>query len=220
MFAQLKLISFITPVIVGIGFGFYFAYLTIQSDFDEKQQPQNVEPRIVKTSSSSNPLPDISSIINSAQNTWQLIEQNRAVMNIKVDYANVLPSEIKSAFDCQKWADEPFTKTFKIKFQNKLNMRIMELVYTVQFTYGGSFENKGQYLDRITIIPTHVYVAYGFKLDASINIPSINNVGTLEEPIAAAYVELKYRLTGMNSIEKTESFFVKGNGQFKYLNQW
>jgi hypothetical protein len=43
-------------------------------------------------------------------------------------------------------------------------------------------------------------------------------VGTRNDPIAAAHVELRYRLAGLNTVERTESFHVRGDGEYKHLN--
>lgn len=105
-----------------------------------------------------------------------------------------------------------------VNVNNRLKQRVLQFTYALQFTYGGSLDGKGAYLDRVTIIPSRVSVAWGFVFNASVQIASIHNVGKREDPIAAIHVELHYRLAGLNTIERTESFHVRGDGQYSHLN--
>jgi hypothetical protein len=101
---------------------------------------------------------------------------------------------------------------------NRLKQRVLQFTYSVQFNYGGSLDGKGAYLDRVTIIPSRISVAWGFVFNAGVQIVSANNVGTRDDPIIAALVQLKYRLAGLNTIERTESFYVRGDGQYMHSN--
>ena len=146
------------------------------------------------------------------------IEKNRAVSNFNTLYANALPKGAGSAFEMEKWS-APSVKSYSVVYKNFYKMNVIDLTYSVSFVPGGQYNGKGRYLDRVTILPTKVSVAWGFKLDAQVQVPSITNAGTTAAPIAAAQVELSYKITGLNSITKTESFYVRGDGQFKWLNR-
>ncbi len=70
----------------------------------------------------------------------------------------------------------------------------------------------------MTIVPSRISVAWGFVFNASVQITSVHNTGTRDNPIAAAHVELHYRLSGLNIVERTETFHVTGNGKHVHLN--
>jgi hypothetical protein len=141
------------------------------------------------------------------------------VIDVHTSYGNALPAHVTDPFELQQWASPPASHSFTVTIRNQLKQRVLQFTYSLQYTYGGSLAGHGAYLDRVTIIPSRISVAWAFKFNASIQIGSIHNVGTAEDPIAAVHVELYYRLVGLNTIERTESFHVRGDGRFVYLNQ-
>ena len=143
---------------------------------------------------------------------------SRAVVDVQTSYGNVIPAHITNPFELQTWTSPPAVHSFTVNVYNRLKQRVLQFTYALQFTYGGSLDGKGAYLDRVTIIPSRISVAWGFKFSANIQIASIHNVGTRDDPIAAAHVELHYRLEGLNTVERTESFHVTGDGQYTHLN--
>jgi len=61
-------------------------------------------------------------------------------------------------------------------------------------------------------------VAWGFVFNANVQTASVHNIGTRDNPIAAAHVELHYRLAGLNIVARTETFHVTGDGKHVHLN--
>jgi hypothetical protein len=79
----------------------------------------------------------------------------------------------------EQWSS-PATRSYNVIYKNLLGITVLDLTYTVIFfffclkffilffffkvtyTYGGRLNGKGRYLDNISIIPTHVSVAWGF----------------------------------------------------------
>jgi hypothetical protein len=143
---------------------------------------------------------------------------SRAVVDIQTSYGNVLPASITNAFELQSWRSPPASHSFTVTVYNRLKQRVLQFTYALQFTFGGSLDGKGAYLDRVTVIPSRISVAWGFVFNASVQIASVHNLGTRDDPIAAAHVELHYRLTGLNVVERTESFHVTGDGQYTHVN--
>jgi hypothetical protein len=64
----------------------------------------------------------------------------------------------------------------------------------------------------VTVIPSHISVAWCYVFNADVKITSIRDVGTPDHPIAAANVKLEYRLKGLNVFQETKSFDVRGDG--------
>ncbi|MCX7675594.1 MAG: hypothetical protein N2Z70_07190, partial [Bdellovibrionaceae bacterium] len=62
----------------------------------------------------------IDQIINIGKKIWNLIEQGRPVVNIKVDKAHALPRGIKCWTDLAGW-DAPKSKSYRIDYINGFN---------------------------------------------------------------------------------------------------
>lgn len=186
-------------------------YLTVDMDFEAKARAPPSS-RTLKSGLS----PE--QIINSAQKAWSIIDANRAVIDVQTIHGNVLPAGVVSAFELEKWVSPPASHSFEVVISNQLKQRVLHFTYSLQYTYGGSFNGRGRYLDRLTIVPTRVFVAWAFVFNASVQINSVYNTGTHEDPIGAAQIEVHYRLKGLNTVESTESFFVTGDGQFTHSN--
>ncbi|CAF1235555.1 unnamed protein product [Adineta ricciae] len=199
-------------LLIAIGIG-SFLYLTIDTDFE-------AQPGMVRTAGSPREFSsdDIGRIINTARQAWSIVDQNRAVVDIQTSYSNVLPSHITDPFELQSWSSPPASHSYTVQVYNRLKQRVLQFTYSLQFTYGGSLDGKGAYLDRVTIVPSRISVAWAYVFNASVHVVSVYNVGTRDEPIAAAHIELCYRLAGLNTVERTESFHVRGDGQYAHLN--
>ncbi|CAF0883379.1 unnamed protein product [Rotaria sp. Silwood1] len=215
LFSLKSIISlFILLIAFGIG---SFLYLTLETDFETK-------PRTLLHSTSSDslkksfPIDEINQIMNTGRQAWSIVDKNRAVVDIQTSYGNGIPGHITDPFELQSWSSPPASHSFTVNVNNRLKQRVFQFTYALQFMYGGSLDGKGAYLDRVTVIPSRISVAWGFVFNASVQIASVHNVGTRDEPIAAVHVELHYRLAGLNVVERTESFHVRGDGQYVHLN--
>lgn len=157
-------------------------------------------------------------VINTAEKVWTFIEKNKAVENYEKHNANAIPKGVTSPFEMEYWSS-PTTRSYNVVYKNLLGITVLDLTYTVSFSYGGSYQGKGKYLDNITIIPTHVSVAWGFTLTAQVTVPSVINQGSTSNPVAGATINLNYKLSALNTQESMESFFVNGNGGFSWINK-
>ena len=111
----------------------------------------------------------------------------------------------------------PVSRSFNVTVYNRLRRRVLQFNYDLEFLYGGSLNGRGAYLDGITIIPSRTDVAWFYVFNANVEIVSVRNVGTKDNPIAAAQVELTYRLKGLNFAERRASFDIKGDGRVDIL---
>ncbi|CAF3433041.1 unnamed protein product [Rotaria socialis] len=214
--ASLKFTVSLFVLLIAVGIG-SFLYLTLNTDFES-------QPRTLFRSGSSDPLKtpisseNLNQIMNTARQAWSIVNNNRAIVDMQTSYGNGIPHRITDPFELQSWASPPISYSSTINVHNLLKQRVVQFTYALQFTYGGSLDGKGAYLDRVTVIPSRISVAWGFTFNASIQIASVHNVGTRDDPIAAVNLELHYRLEGLNVVERTESFHVRGDGQYTHIN--
>jgi hypothetical protein len=159
-------------------------------------------------------------ILNLAAKGWKFIQDNKAVYEPSKLFGNALPKGA-TAFDLYGWSS-PVTATFNDKWKNLFGMTVCNLEYTLSFIPGGKFKdangNVGTYLDRITIIPTDVFVMWGFKATAEVSISSVTNAGTQNKPVAAAIVDLTFSFQSLNKEVLTHSFYVRADGYWKQLH--
>jgi len=159
-------------------------------------------------------------ILNIASKAWKFIQDNKAVYEANKFYGNALPKG-KTAFDLERWKD-PISVTYSASWKNLFGMTVGNLKYSFSFIPGGratdAAGNTGLYLDRVTIIPNDVFVAWGYSANAETSISSITNAGTTKAPIAAATVDLRFVFGSLNKETLTHSFYCKADGSWKKLH--
>lgn len=160
----------------------------------------------------------ISEIINLGKKIWDVIVKNRPVVNVKNFSASAVPQGITAWQQLEGW-QTPKTKTYQVTYKNLYGMNVVDFKFRVLYTTGGSYQGQGKYIARVTIIPADLSVAWGYTFNANVEVPSVLNTGTKENPIAGAEVQLHWSVdTVVKHIQSTVNFFVKGNGTFINLN--
>ena len=113
----------------------------------------------------------------------------------------------------------PVSKRYKISFTNTYGIEVVSFVYSVSFQYNGSTKNKGKYLAGVRASAREIVVLWPFDVDASSQLVQISNVGTEENVVAGATIELSYTVkTWAKSMTNIVSFHVTGNGKFYKLD--
>lgn len=113
----------------------------------------------------------------------------------------------------------PVTKHYKIVYENGWGVEIVSFVYSVTYQYGGQFEGKGKYLTGIRASARNISVAWGFDLDASSQLIQISNIGTNQDVVAGATVEISYTVKNWTRIITSHvSFFIAGDGRMYKLD--
>lgn len=143
------------------------------------------------------------------------------VTNNTMTAVSVLPkSDVKdqTVSEMGDWSD-PVSKHFKISYMNGFGMEVVSFVYSVSYQYNGSMNGKGKYLAGIRASAKNIVVSWGFDLDASSQLVQIANVGTKENVIAGATIEITYTVKNMlRTLTTSESFHIAGDGRFTKLD--
>lgn len=159
-------------------------------------------------------------IINIGKIVIPIIKAGVPVVNIKTDTANALPAGISCWSDLGGWK-APNVSNYRVVIKNKLGIEVIDFTYKVMFTAGGSADGIGRYITNATILPASVNVAFGFDFNVEVSVPSVFNMGTKSNPIAAMQIDLKYKAGGkipVNYVQRTYSYLLTGKNQIKDLN--
>ena len=175
------------------------------------------------TLGSGNPLDTIElvvdQIINIGKKIFGVIQAGRPVVNIQVDTANALPRGLTCWSDLAGW-QMPASKVYNVKYKNTFGMTVVDFTYRVTYTAGGSANGVGKYITNATFQPANVSVGWGFQLDANASIPSVFNMGSKEDPIAAMQMNMEWKvISPVSHIQTVESYVVSGSNQLVHLER-
>lgn len=156
---------------------------------------------------------DISQVIRIGKEVWQIVSDNKPVVEMKSQVAHALPRGIPCWLDLESW-EAPKTALYRVTYKNLLGATVTEFQYRVIYGYGGSVNNAGQFLANVTMVPAKLDVAWGFKFDANVRVGQVLNLGTKEDPKAGMEIQLNWRVRSLVSDrQETVSFFVQGDGK-------
>jgi hypothetical protein len=164
----------------------------------------------------------IDQLIAIGQKIQPAIDKGRAVVNNNPMAAvSVLPridSNDSVLEDMGGWS-VPVTKHYKITYTNGFGSEVVSFVYSVAFQYGGQYLGKGKYLTGIRASARNITISWGFDLDASSQLIQISNIGSQQNVVAGATVEISYTVKNWTrTITTSESFFVAGDGRLFKLD--
>jgi hypothetical protein len=164
----------------------------------------------------------IDRLIAVGQKITAIIKEGKAIVNNNPMAAiSVLPRKEGRdpvVHDMGGWTI-PVSKRYKISFKNLYGTEVVSFVYSVSFQYNGSTSNKGKYLAGVRASAREIDVLWGFDVDATSQLVQISNIGTEENVVAGATIELTYTVKSWaKSMTKSASFHVTGDGRFYRLD--
>lgn len=113
----------------------------------------------------------------------------------------------------------PVSKHYKIVYENGFGAEVVSFVYSISYQYNGSVDGKGKYLAGIRASARNIAISWGFDLDASSQLLQISNVGTQQNVIAGATIEMSYTVKNWTrNITTSTSFHVTGDGRLYKLD--
>lgn len=150
------------------------------------------------------------------------IEKGRpAVTNKPMQAISVLPridAKDPVVHEMGNWSI-PVTKHYKITYSNGMGSNVVSFVYSVTFQHSGSYGGKGKYLAGVRVSARDIRVDWGFDLDASSELIQISNVGTSENVVAGATIEITYTVKNvLRQLTTTVGFHVTGDGRIYKLD--
>jgi hypothetical protein len=147
----------------------------------------------------------------------QIVQAGKPVVNITRDAVAVVPSGVTAWNQLAGW-QAPVTKVYSVTAQNYLGLTVVDLRLKVSAMYGGGFNGHGKYLANVLVVPSSVYVLWGFSCDVWAEHRDPVNVGAQDNPVAGLGFDIRYRYGSPLAEEVgTQDYFVTGAGQIQEL---
>jgi len=164
----------------------------------------------------------VDKLIAIGQKIIPTIEKGKAVVtNNPMSAISVLPrvdATTGVVLEMGGWS-LPKTQHFKVNYENGYGMTVVSFVYSVSFQHSGKYKGTGAYLTGIRASARSINVVWGFDVDASSQLIQISNIGTEENVVAGATIEMAYTVKNWTrQITYYKSFFVSGKGLIMALD--
>jgi hypothetical protein len=160
---------------------------------------------------------EIDTIINIGKKVWNIVEAGKPVVNIQLNSASAMPAGIKGWQQLAGW-QTPRSSTYRVHYTNLYTMNVVDFSYRVLFTYGGSYNGQGRFVTGATIEPAALDVAWGYSFKANVEIPTVINMGTVQNPVGGIQMNVNWEVgTVIKNSQTRASYFVDGLGQLKQL---
>lgn len=164
----------------------------------------------------------VDKLIAIGQKIIPTIEKGKAVVtNNPMSAISVLPrvdATTGVVLEMGGWS-LPKTQHFKVNYENGYGMTVVSFVYSVSFQHSGKYKGTGAYLTGIRASARSINVVWGFDVDASSQLLQISNIGTEENVVAGATIEMAYTVKNWTrQITYYKSFFVSGKGLIMALD--
>jgi hypothetical protein len=151
-------------------------------------------------------------VIGVGKEIWSIIEANQPALNADINHYSALPPNT-TPDQLEHWSD-PKRSEFQMVYTNKLGMDVVKFSYMIMFQYGGALKGAGKYVANASLIPTHIAVDWGYKIDAQVQNFPPTNVGSDQNPIAMIQMALKWTVSGeFNKEQDGASYNLDGNGR-------
>lgn len=167
----------------------------------------------------------VDGLIAIGKKIWTIIDAGRPVINTAgiVPSLSVLPriegAEPQAAFyEMANWS-APKAASYRVSYKNYFGKEVVGFNFTVYFQYAGDYNGSGKYITNLKVQASDVYAAWGFDFTATSELTGVANVGSKENPIASAIIEISYKVRGkINGLENGLVLYVDGNGEMRRLS--
>lgn len=160
----------------------------------------------------------IDQIVNIGKKLWDLVAKGTPVVNVKSYTANALPKGLQCWSDLSSW-QVPQSKVYRVQYENGFGMTVVDFAYRLTYTAGGTANGKGKYITNATVMPAFVDVQWGgFTLNANVEVPSVFNTGTKEDPVAGMQMVVKWSVGSIiSNVQQSETYYISGDNSMKEL---
>jgi hypothetical protein len=159
-------------------------------------------------------------IIALGEKVYTLVQKGKPTIAVEYAPINIVPKDpitkqYVDPFDLTNTSD-PVKKRFVASIKNFLNSEVVRFEYMVVFSYGGSWNGKGKYIQNAMIIPVGVTASYGYDFAATMKLQGITNKGSAANPIATALLTMNYTIKGWGKeVNNTQVVNITGLGEIQ-----
>lgn len=154
-------------------------------------------------------------IYNMGEKVWKIVEKGKAVVNVKSKTASALPQGVTHWTQMRGWKVSSFKSG--VTFTQPIGGTVIDLKYRITFTHSGSVNGVGRYIGYATVDPEVNAKWAAPKLDVSVTVPAIFNMGTVEQPIAGMKIDVHIRTKRFQTYETVDSYIITGSGKVHQL---
>lgn len=161
-------------------------------------------------------------IIAFGKEVYEIVKAGKPVINTEYAPISILPAntefgETISSMDLSGWK-RPHSAKFKVTYKNGYGSEVVSFTYNVNMSPGGKFRGKGAYITNAQIVPENISVAWGYNFNAKMSLVGLTNLGTDEDPIAGATLQLSYTVSTVVKEERNNmTIFLAGDGNIEQL---
>jgi len=149
---------------------------------------------------------------------WDIVQENKAVLNIETENVKALPVLAKDHWEqLTGWKPEHGVE-FSLQLENLYGITVVNLKYDVRLIYGGSVKKVGKYIASARIVPKHIEVLWGFNLDVRAKEVSVQNLGTAKDPFASINLDVTLNYGSiLKRMAETFSYRLDADGAIRDL---
>lgn len=156
-------------------------------------------------------IPILDEIVNFGAKVFDLIKQNRPVVKTEFATAHAIPKETQP-FDLEGWQD-PKAVAFEVSYKNKLGGVVTKYRYVIVFTYGGSYNETGQYIANATVYAEDLRVGWSYNFESTAVAKDPVNIRTKANPLAGLQFNVSWTVASpLVHQQNAMVFFLKGDG--------
>lgn len=187
--------------------------ISIYSSDEDKEKPDQVQRAgaIIKVSRD---------LVALGEEIYRLVVKGKPTNKTSYAPISVVPKingEAVDILDTEGWS-VPVKRTFRVGYKNLYGIEVVVFQFSVLYSYNGSYNGAGKYLTSVQVVPESVRTLFGFDFTATMKLGGIQNQGTKANPVAGVTILVEHTVGSvMNAINKVNSFFITGRGEFKAL---
>jgi hypothetical protein len=171
----------------------------------------NLSPSAIDTSG-------VDQIINIGKAIWQIVEDGKPAVTKTINTASALPRGVSCWTDLSGWS-RPFYKTFLVQYENAYGVKVVDFRYRLIYMARGSVDGVGKYITNATFVISKLNVSWGFTFNATVEVPSVFNLGTKANPVAGMQMNMHWTVdTTVRHEEATQSYFISGDGSLVQMD--
>ncbi len=181
--------------------------------------PILIDPTTDINAASTNPNKiNLGQIIALGGKIWDFIITNKPNAEFDVFKTSAVPTGITSWAQLQKWS-KPVSKVYRVEFTNIYGGSAGGFDYRITYFYGGSFKGKGKFLGQISVVPTNIHLKTDRTLKMKVELASIINFGSEEDPVAGAQVIITWSSPTTTRYEMySAEYLIYGTGELEDLS--